>query len=42
MSVDVLELGKKPISDAAPTGVPSRDDPAYEALAAEFRKLELP
>ncbi len=42
MSVDVLELGKKPISDAAPTGVPSRDDPAYEALVAEFRKLELP
>jgi type VI secretion system protein VasJ len=42
MSVDVLELGKKPISDAAPTGVPSRDDPAYEALAGEFRKLELP
>lgn len=42
MSVDVLELGKKPISDAAPTGVPSRNDPAYEALAAEFRKLELP
>lgn len=40
--MDVLELGKKPISDAAPTGVPSRDDPAYEALAAEFRKLELP
>jgi len=40
--VDVLELGKKPISDAAPTGVPSRDDPAYEALVAEFRKLELP
>jgi type VI secretion system protein VasJ len=42
MSVDVLELGRTPISDAAPTGVPSRDDPAYEALAAEFRKLELP
>lgn len=42
MSAEVLELGKKPISDAAPTGVPSRDDPAYEALAAEFRKLELP
>lgn len=42
MSVDVLELGKKPISDAAPTGVPSRNDPAYESLAAEFRKLELP
>ena len=42
MSVEVLELGKKPISDATPTGVPSRDDPAYEALAAEFRKLELP
>jgi len=42
MSVDVQELGKKPISDAAHTGVPSRDDPAYEALAAEFRKLELP
>jgi type VI secretion system protein VasJ len=42
MSVDVLELGKHPISDAAPTGVPSRDDPAYEALQAEFRKLELP
>lgn len=40
--MEVLELGKKPISDAAPTGVPSRDDPAYEALAAEFRKLELP
>lgn len=42
MSVDVLELGRKPISDAAPAGVPSRDDPAYEALAGEFRKLELP
>ena len=42
MSAEILELGKKPISDATPTGVPSRDDPAYEALTAEFRKLELP
>lgn len=42
MSADILELGKKPISDATPTGVPSRDDPAFEALAGEFRKLELP
>ena len=40
--MDILELGKKPISDAAPTGVPSRDDPVYEALQSEFRKLELP
>jgi len=42
MSVDILELGRKPVSEAAPTGVPARDDPVYETLQAEFRKLELP
>jgi len=42
MSVEILNLGRMPVSEAAPTGVPARDDPVYEALQAEFRKLELP
>jgi type VI secretion system protein VasJ len=40
--VELLELGKTPVSEAAPTGAPSRDDPLYEGMQAEFRKLELP
>ncbi|MFN8587437.1 MAG: type VI secretion system protein TssA [Candidatus Eisenbacteria bacterium] len=42
MSEATLELGRKPVSDAAPTGASCRDDVAFEALQGEFQKLERP
>jgi type VI secretion system protein VasJ len=42
MNEATLALGTKPVSDAAPTGAPCRDDLAFEALQSEFQKLERP
>lgn len=42
MNEATLALGTKPVSDAAPTGAPCRDDMAFEALQSEFQKLERP
>ena len=43
MSVaELLDLGSKPIRDDAPAGDSARDDPEYESIQQEIRKLELP
>jgi type VI secretion system protein VasJ len=41
-AADLIELGTRPIRDDAPAGAPARDEPEFEALQLEVRKLELP
>ena len=43
MSLDDLkDLGSRPVRSDAPTGSPGRDEPEFEQLQMEIRKLELP
>jgi type VI secretion system protein VasJ len=39
---DVKELGSRPIRADSPAGGPARDEPEFEVLQLEIRKLELP
>jgi len=39
---ELLDLGSKSIRDDAPAGDSARDEPEFEALQQEMRKLELP
>jgi len=39
---ELLELGSAPIRPDAPAGGPGRDEPEFEALQLELRKLEMP
>ncbi len=41
-TAELLDLGSRPIRPDAAAGVPGRDEPEFEALQAEVRKLELP
>ncbi len=41
-AAELLELGTKPIRPDAPAGESARDDPEFEQLQNEIRKLELP
>lgn len=42
MSAEILELGTRPIRPDAPGGDSGRDEPEFESLQGEIRKLELP
>lgn len=42
VSMDLMELGKKPIPGAAPAGQDVRSDPDFEILSAEIEKLSSP
>ncbi len=39
---DIRALGARPVRDGAPCGDPVRDEPEFELLQGELRKLELP
>jgi type VI secretion system protein VasJ len=39
---DLQEIGACPVRPGAPAGLPGRDEPEFETLQAELRKLELP
>ncbi len=41
-AAELLDLGSKPIREDAPGGDSARDEPEFEAIQEEVRKLELP
>jgi type VI secretion system protein VasJ len=41
-AAELLELGIRPIRPESPAGDPGRDEPQFEVLQSEIRKLELP